>query len=529
MSNNKSNVSDFVFWPIYLVLLTISAITPYYFALVNDLEIGRFLGICGLVAAMGSKESLRKSLSHSNKKNWLYFLSIYVSGVLGAVLMGVFYMILQYRGVGMLLSWILSIVLTVVVAVIIAVLILYFANVFTKNDSHSDTNEAPSEQEIKENLIDSNDSDSLQDTYAENDALNTNNDNVNFVQEKDGSQLESLIEVEEKEDEQCIEEDVVEKDNTQRNAISNQEPDSRINNLNEKNKKTETKKLLKSSFIKYACSLIAFALVLFGIYYFTKPYYQKTKFEKAAALIDEGNIDKGEPMLESLAKSGYTDAETKYGIMLINGELQKEDVKQGAFYLKKAAVKGDTLAQINLSHYYSRFENNMPKASYWAIEALNNGSKDVLFDLVVIYISSYFQDYNKALFYAKMIPDDDFNKEYAMGLAYNCPSSPNYSMAYYWWKKGAEKDNAGCLDNLGYLYYNGYGTKKDSQKALYYFEKVLEIDPDDEYALHLMGKIYFELGNIDNAKIFYHKAADLGNESAQEELSRLELTGTIYE
>lgn len=143
--------------------------------------------------------------------------------------------------------------------------------------------------------------------------------------------------------------------------------------------------------------------------------------------------------------------------------------------------------------------------------------------------SKEYQNQDSAVFYAKLIPDKNSNKELFMGNAYSSGDHPNYTMAFYWWKRGAAKNDASCLDNLGFMYHYGNGTAKDNNVALEYFLKAIDLQPDDSYALRHLGEIYFENGELEKAKSYLQKSADLEDEDAQEELSRLELTGKIYE
>ena len=136
---------------------------------------------------------------------------------------------------------------------------------------------------------------------------------------------------------------------------------------------------------------------------------------------------------------------------------------------------------------------------------------------------------DSAVFYARLIPDDIDKKELYMGYAYCSGISPNYTMAYYWWKKGANKGDAKCWDNMGLLYHEGWGTKADIRKALKYFKKALDVNPEDPFALRHIGEIYLEYMNVEKAQKYYQMAADLGDEEAQEALSRIELEGANYE
>lgn len=290
--------------------------------------------------------------------------------------------------------------------------------------------------------------------------------------------------------------------------------------------------LFEGHLLRNICVLVLLILIVVVLYFFVKPHYQHSQFEKAIALIEEGKLDEAEPKLKSLAESGYTEAEAHYGQMLIDGSIIKKDLQKGAELLKAAALSGDTLAQTNLSNYYLYINKDVSKALYWGLEAQKKGCIDALTTLVIIYSNGEYPKYNnaeKALYYARMIPDNAPNKEFCMGNAYSCPQLPNYAMAFYWWKKGADKNDSGCFDNLGWLYYYGKGTEIDIVVALSYFMKSLSIQKDNTYALYHVGKIKYDMGNIKESKTYFQKAAELGDEDAQEELSRFELTGSIYE
>ena len=283
--------------------------------------------------------------------------------------------------------------------------------------------------------------------------------------------------------------------------------------------------LFEGHLLRNICVLVLLILIVVVLYFFVKPHYQKSQFEKAMALIEKGKLEDAESKLKTLAESGYTEAETQYGLMAVEGDLTPEKEKVCFEFLKKASLKGDTLAQISLAKYYQFKKGNLNKALFWAKKAQESGSIRALVGLSLMH--SERGDVAKGLSYAKMIPEGNNMKEVCLGNAYRC--NENYAMAYYWWKKGADKGNEICMVNLGIMYSYGNGTEEDNDAALSYFMRALEIDPNDYVALFQIGVIKYYIDDVEESKSYFRRSAELGYERAQEYLSRLELTGSIYE
>ena len=47
----------------------------------------------------------------------------------------------------------------------------------------------------------------------------------------------------------------------------------------------------------------------------------------------------------------------------------------------------------------------------------------------------------------------------------------NYDKAFYWYTLAAEAENADAQNNLGYMYYKGYGVEQNNKQAIYWFQK----------------------------------------------------------
>ena len=527
----KHEVPNYVFWPIYIILLIISAVIPIWFAVSNDFESSetRFLGACGIIAAMGSKESLHKLLSHFSKKYLLNFLGIYGCGVAGAFFTGIFYFFLLSKGFGGLLGWVLSFILSVVTVMIFAGVVYFLVNrPFKFNLPHH----RPQDNKEKETSANGEEKESVDSIEIEKetptvDSIIQNSESPKGEQPSpqlndDGESVSKATQDVDEHD--CSSEKIHEEENENNSNKSQQDKHNESRFC--------SKSLGYGALLKGAIMFVVVAIIFTIAYYVAYPYYQKVEFEKAIALLKIGNNEDAEKILRSLAESGFNDAETKYGIMLINGDFNKTDLSLGEKLLLNASQEGDTLAQAKLGRYYYWIKKDVTKAFYWTKEAHANGSIEALCDLVSFYStddSKEYQNQDSAVFYAKLIPDKNSNKELFMGNAYSSGDHPNYTMAFYWWKRGAAKNDASCLDNLGFMYHYGNGTAKDNNVALEYFLKAIDLQPDDSYALRHLGEIYFENGELEKAKSYLQKSADLEDEDAQEELSRLELTGKIYE
>ena len=118
-----------------------------------------------------------------------------------------------------------------------------------------------------------------------------------------------------------------------------------------------------------------------------------------------------------------------------------------------------------------------------------------------------------------------------------------FKKAHSWWLKCAKQNKSlGPLFNIGNLYFNGWGVRRDIKKALYYFKLVISkkiIFPPEqkvkwkELALFLIGKTYFDGTFVKRNKTkglnYYQKAAKLGNINAAYNLSIIYGTKENYD
>jgi TPR repeat protein len=110
-----------------------------------------------------------------------------------------------------------------------------------------------------------------------------------------------------------------------------------------------------------------------------------------------------------------------------------------------------------------------------------------------------------------------------------------FAKAHSWWLKSAKQNKSlGPLFNIGNLYFNGWGVRRDIKKALYYFKLVISkkiIFPPEqkvkwkELALFLIGKTYFDGTFVKRNKKkglnYYEQAAKAGNINAASTLESI--------
>ena len=117
-----------------------------------------------------------------------------------------------------------------------------------------------------------------------------------------------------------------------------------------------------------------------------------------------------------------------------------------------------------------------------------------------------------------------------MGNVYARSNDPAKAIDSFF--KAFEKGKSDGLLNIGKLFYGGLGELERNFKiAADYMEKYISIVPDDDEALHLLGRCYLFMKESDlrKAEILLAKSAALGNKQARRDLDALQLGGNIIE
>lgn len=554
IDSSKRHTLYIILFGLFIIVSVLSMIFLSVGALNVDTQAGKLFGAAGFFAALGCKNTIKEAAYHFSWAKLAEILSVYMSGLLGcylAVKLGIQGILVAIAGIG--------------IGVVICVLLFFFIHfIFKKEDKTntlSNNNQMPSNEpdisistdniEPKTEDVSIKEGDnSKKDVKKEDSQEDSNvNDNANFYEEDHSIEQLKIN----KDDESA---DVLEYNSVQQTAnlqdldtSKAQEAESNILNSQKKEvkeqnitkiKKETTKKHIfkkhKKLIIALGCSFIA--LILCGIVAYSH-FSPPIKYKQAREYIRNGNVAKGEAMLKSLANSGYAEAARRLGGYYWNGDTMKQNIKESLKYLKIAADLNDTLGTWGYGRLCAE-DGKIKEGIKYLTKAIDMGLHefDVNQDLAEIYGNNPFYGHNnpyynldKSYKYALEMPDSISDKYLYVGNYYadrdsysESQTQQDYEKAFYWFKKGAEKGNIYCINNLGWMYFYGNGVHPDKNRALSYFRKALEIDEYNDYANYHIGLIMLQIyHNIEAAKKYLKVAADNGNEDAQAELAKLEM------
>lgn len=160
------------------------------------------------------------------------------------------------------------------------------------------------------------------------------------------------------------------------------------------------------------------------------------------------------------------DEELKKGVEL--AEIYHDNEYYDILY--KLAKKGNAEAQLRLGAFYESGRDGhymFKEAAEW-------------------YQKSAEQEYTPAM--------------YTLGFCYECGRgvTRNYQQAIYWYLKAADKGNNRALHRVGLLYEKGdKEVEKDLEKALYYYQKLLERDLNGSGVANDIERVKKMLNNND--------------------------------
>lgn len=174
------------------------------------------------------------------------------------------------------------------------------------------------------------------------------------------------------------------------------------------------------------------------------------------------------------------------GEMYMQGFGVDKDAETAMFWYKNSASNGDLIAMNLLGFEYnigSNINQDFNKATEWYRKAAEKGLPTAQYNLAIRYKDG------------KGVPQKDYEK------------------CIYWAKKAAAKDHFYAMNLLGELYANGTGVPKNESTALDWYKQAAALNYAS--AKTNIGTIYYNRGQIDEAKNWYRKAAHQGNPTAQ--------------
>jgi len=179
-----------------------------------------------------------------------------------------------------------------------------------------------------------------------------------------------------------------------------------------------------------------------------------------------------------LSEDGDIFAQNELGDMYLYGYGIKEDEEEGMKWLKKSAKAGNWGTMHKLGNKYYN-QGNYGEAVEWYRKSFDKGFDWDGYNLANCYYNGYGvpKNYLKALKLYREVYDLENS---ASGSAINmlgviAYNRRDYKPAVTFYKRGTEKDYNWAYYNLAECYYNGYGVKKDKNKAYELYRKAAEL------------------------------------------------------
>ena len=244
------------------------------------------------------------------------------------------------------------------------------------------------------------------------------------------------------------------------------------------------------------------------------------------------NYDKAFYWVKKAAEQKLADAENLLGFYFSHGIGTKTNFAEAVKWYKKSAKQGYTIAKYNLGVIVQNglgCEKNITNAFNYYLNAAFDGNynaqkkigwiknvSDVQINTKILTnLYYYLAEKNNALaqygigyiyYFGTILPkNNDKALDFLLKSAENGITNSFYKIAYIyqnkknkkaieWYKKAAEADSGLAYMQLGFAYTVGKLTKKNYEKAEYYFLKALEYE--DDLNDNFKGSIYLTLGSI---------------------------------
>lgn len=286
---------------------------------------------------------------------------------------------------------------------------------------------------------------------------------------------------------------------------------------------------------EYYNSLLRDADVILGNYYYNDEEGSK-------------DIDAAIKYWSHAAHFGHGEAAYHVGFLLLEGTEVEQNLKLGITYMEMAACSGCTEAQAYYGDCYMNsigVERDSLRAIEWWKKAGEAGHAGAQYCLTCNY---YMANDNDSTIYWGEKPGcrDSSLVQYCVGMAYYCKD--NTEEAKNWWEKAAgqnqpdacwgmaciewENDSItaflylrkaadlghpDAINDMGFMYLNGYIVEKDINKAINYFKSAADAGYVDAYSN--LGIIYYwkEYGLKDRRKAaeYWRRGAELGTPDCQ--------------
>jgi hypothetical protein len=287
----------------------------------------------------------------------------------------------------------------------------------------------------------------------------------------------------------------------------------------------------KKSFISAA--VIMFILIIGCVCVITHDWRSdEEKFKDAKRCIEEQQYKKAIEELEGIQES-YIPAKSLLGELYVYND-STQNINRGEKLLKEASELDDTTACVNLWNRYAE-KGEWDKMKELSERLIGLGNWKGYLGLALLYSADEFggtknahKNYKKAEYYALKNANTSSRLCLILGNIYSEGGDDverDYSKSFYWWQKGSKlegDESEDCSYNLGWLYYNGYGVRRDYKKAYESYKLTIKKDEtmsDPYYQLSVMFRNgQYVKANKDSVRFYLQKAAKYGDTDAAIEL-----------
>lgn len=197
--------------------------------------------------------------------------------------------------------------------------------------------------------------------------------------------------------------------------------------------------------------------------------------EDISLLIELGFDVTYSPSLVELAESGNAAAQNYLGACYLNGSGVKANPKQAFYWFSKAAMGNNIKALNQLGYCYEEgigTEKDPVQAFLFYKKAAFRGHPNAYVNLAKCYlmgIGTSSDRIRSRAWFEKAAEEGIGVAQSNAGYLYF--EEENYQKAFYWMQKACENDMPMACDFLGDCYDNGWGCKKNHQKAIECYRK----------------------------------------------------------
>ena len=230
-------------------------------------------------------------------------------------------------------------------------------------------------------------------------------------------------------------------------------------------------------------------------------------------------------LFEKALAKGNNEALVYLGDMYYNGNGYSKDTEKALALYQKGAEQGDARAEYIMGKFSesgeaSVIEQNNDAAYSWFLKAAEKGHKGARLSLgYLCYKRDQLPNNQTEAKKWFMLAAKEGNAEAQLFLGQIYLLENNYQEALYWHELAAHQKNPVALYNLGYLHFNGLGTEKNRDKGIEFYTQAAY--KGDVKAMSILGNLFFDSNDSPKGVKWTLKAAIQGEALAQLRLGHI--------